>query len=382
MKQIQLQQIRRRMEIQNKKEKMCHLFHTICDFLNDMEQQCPVPSHTKLLEEWEDDIREQWQLLFEEGCGRKAQQVFETVLAFRRDVHLAATFQEQSNHIPTKWNWLLTADQVEQRTDTWHKEKIDLLTASEIGDIWAGPRTRARLVMSKVPNDNPTFTSRLAVLRSQGHAMDWGVRYEPVVKQTLEKDLGITITDLGRIRHKTIPRLAASPDGLITEGPEDLQGRLVEIKCPPSREINETVPFEYWAQMQIQMEVCDRPTCEYVEAKFMEMEADNPECEGWISLEYSSEVNTYRYQYHSIPTPLTNDGWDIIETYGYKLAHMRRVTQHRDSIWFQGVQNDLQKFWADVEGARSGTWVPPPPRVKRVKDTVCKIIEEPTSNEA
>jgi hypothetical protein len=357
-------------------QKMKQLFHTICDFLNDMEQIYPVPSHSKLLDEWEDEVREQWSILFDPtGPGRKAQQIFETVLAFRRDVHLAATYQEHRTE-QSDWQWLLKTQQVEQRTEDWHKEKIDLLTASEIGDIWAGPRTRARLIMSKVPNDNPPFTSRLAVQRSQGHAMDWGVRYEPVVKMRLEKDLGITITDLGRIRHKTISRLAASPDGLITDGPEELQGRLIEIKCPPTREITDTVPFDYWAQMQIQMEVCDRPACEYVEVKFVELEADDPLCEGWISLEQHNETNILRYQYHSTPTPLGSEEYSVLETYGYKIENLRQVTQHRDSIWFQGIQNDLQQFWTDVEGARSGTWIPPPPRVKKVKEEVCKIMDE------
>jgi hypothetical protein len=359
-------------------QKMKNLFHTICDFLNDMEQIYPVPSHSKLLDEWEDEVREQWGILFdEENPGRKAQQIFETVLAFRRDVHLAATYQEHRAE-QNDWRWLLTAQQVEQRTEDWHKEKIDLLTASEIGDIWSGLRTRARLVMSKVPNDKPTFTSRLAVQRSQGHAMDWGVRYEPVVKGILEKNLRVSIADLGRIRHKTISRLAASPDGLITDGPEELKGRLIEIKCPPTREITDTVPFEYWAQMQIQMEVCDRPACEYIEVKFIELEAEDPLCEGWISLEQHNETNILQYQYHSSAHPLISENYSILETYGYRVGHLRQVTQHRDPIWFQGIQNDLQQFWTDVEGARSGSWIPPPPRVKRVKETICKIVDDST----
>jgi putative phage-type endonuclease len=363
---------------ETKREKITNMFHTVCDFLNDMENTYPVPAHSKLLEEWEEDVRQQWADTFdEEGPGRKAQQVLEAVLAFRREVHQAATFQEHTQREKQSWNWLLIAEQSEQRTEDWHKEKIDLLTASEIGALWAGPRTRARLVLSKVPNDNPPFTSRLAVLRSMGHAMDWGVRYEPIVKTLLQTQLGITITDLGRIRHRTIPNLAASPDGLITEGPDDLKGRLVEIKCPPTRIIDETVPFEYWAQMQIQMEVCDCPACEYVEVKFKELEANDPQAQSWITLERNIETQVCRYQYHTTPTPLTpQEGWEQVETYGWQMVHMRRVTQHRDPLWFQGIQNDLQKFWEDVQGARSGTWIPPPAKAKKAKDKKCLIMDD------
>ena len=356
-----------------------NLLNNICDFLDTVEEMYPIPSHKDLFITWEEDVREYWfDCLGPEGASLQEQQMFESVLAFRKAFHAEALYKD-AEIIPTEtsWHWLLTTTQVEQRTDAWYREKENLLTASEIAQIWSGPLTRARLIKSKVPKEvyNP-ITPRLAVPRSLQTAMDWGVRYEPVVKGILEKRLGIKINDLGRIPHKTISRLAASPDGLITEGPEELVGRLVEIKCPSSRKIKEDeVPFEYWAQMQIQLEVCDLEACEFVEVKFAETDES---AEGWIGLEQKEDSGEYRYQYSETPfAQASEEGWNLIETYGWKVVELRRVTQHRDRNWFSSIQNDLQAFWNDVQGARDGTWIPPPPRVKKQKVVKCVIVDEP-----
>ena len=341
------------------------LFNDTCEFLTAVEECHPVPFHKKLYSEWEEDIREYWYSLYENDPSPVEEAVLEAVLAFRKEVYETAIFQptEESSE---GWQWLLDATASEQRTQEWYLEKKDMLTASEISDICAPPRTRGRLVLSKVLSEEETkpFTQRLAVERGRGHAMDWGVRYEPVVKHILEKQLNIKIQDLGRIRHKSIPQLAASPDGLITETDEEhkeLAGRLIEIKCPPTREIKEDdVPFSYWCQMQIQMEVCDRPACEYVEVKFKEVEKEDPEAEGWITLEQSILTLEMRYQYHNQKEPLpSQEGWVQLETYGWKMVKMRRVTQQRDRAWFAGKLGDIDAFWKDVEQARAGTWTLP-----------------------
>jgi phage-related protein len=32
----------------------------------------------------------------------------------------------------------------------------------------------------------------------------------------------------------------------------------------------------------------------------------------------------------------------------------------RDEDWFRKIQPDIEAFWKDVDGARNGTWKPPP----------------------
>lgn len=348
------------------------ILHNICEFLSAVENDVPVPGYATLMDDWELDVREYFEKVFEPS--EDEMNIFDIVLSARREVYNQALQRVKPIHrhdVSNTWQWLLDATQVEQRTQEWYREKENLLTASEIADVWSGPLTRARLIRSKLPQEEEkTFTPRLAIPRAEGHAMDWGVRYEPVVKEILEKELGISIQELGRIRHPSIARLAASPDGLITSGPEELVGRLVEIKCPPTRVIKEdAIPFNYWCQMQIQMEVCDRPACEYVEVKFKEVDADDPLAEGWITLEQKEDTNDMRYKYHQTPlTPTPEDGWRSVETYGWSKQQLRRITVQRDTNWFEGIQKDLEAFWTDVEAARAGTWIPPPPRVKKSKE--------------
>ena len=47
---------------------------------------------------------------------------------------------------------------------------------------------------------------------------------------------------------------------------------MLEIKNVVSREISGIPKFEYWVQMQIQMEVCDLNECDFLETKFVEYE--------------------------------------------------------------------------------------------------------------
>lgn len=368
------------------------LFHHICAFIHEMEQTNPIPSHPKLVDQWEEELRDFWLISCDGEPSTKEQQIFDAVLRFRRDVHTAASaaVAHAASNIThdVDWNWLLVADQQEQRTEQWLKEKIDLLTASEISAIWTGVGSRARLIRSKVSSLDgpPSYTQRLAIRRADGNAMDWGIRYEPVVKTILESTLHITIRDLGRIRHRTISRLAASPDGLITAGPPELTGRLVEIKCPPSRLITDAIPFDYWCQMQIQMEVCDIPACEYVECKFVEgedkiTEEENPK--GWITLQSNVQTSTLQYVYHNKKEdkPADTEEWVAIESYPWQLIQIRRISVIRDGAWFATIQADLESFWNDVEQARAGTWIPPPPRVKRVKEVPCAIVNDVHDNQ-
>jgi hypothetical protein len=250
--------------------------------------------------------------------------------------------------------------------------------------------------------DEPVFVPQrnLAVRRENTGPMDWGVRYEPVVKQILEDTLGAKIQDLGRIRHREVSRVAASPDGLFIQCDKEpaLVGTLVEIKCPPSRVINDKIPFDYWCQMQLQMEVCGRPSCEFVEAKFRELAQDETSsspapapgspsapgsAKGWIVLEGNSDTMETRYVYSSTE-PFEVSGpfgpWVFMEKYQWELVHMRRITVPKDTAWFQSIQPDLAAFWADVEAARKGEWVPPSPRPSKKKKEAeegrCAIVEE------
>jgi hypothetical protein len=135
--------------------------------------------------------------------------------------------------------------------------------------------------------------------------------------------------------------------------------------------------------MQLQMEVCDRPSCEFVEVKFKELDADavpSHPLHGWITLEGNQETMDMRYTYSADSVSQATEGWAEIEKYQWEAVQIRRVTLQRDPVWFRASQGELEAFWKDVEAARQGTWIPPPKKVKAkaaaaaTTETGCAIV--------
>jgi putative phage-type endonuclease len=372
--------------------------NAVTHFLESMEESHPLGAHAKFYDAWANDIQsfaEEGGVLQTDGDRR----TLTMLLEIRRLVHEASTgglntmvaSQAQAEGDPL-WHWLLTATQVEQRTPEWYQETRNIITASEVATVFKSGRTRGQLVMSKASPPAERFIASLAVPKASTGPMDWGVRYEPVVKEFLENSLKAKIHDLGRIRHRTNPKIAASPDGLIvaSETAPELVGRLVEIKCPSTRVIKDgDIPFEYWCQMQLQMEVCGVDACEFVEAKFVEELPSGADAlaTGFISLITKDDVN--KYVYHSTatatatapapaPAPAASlaDEWTLLETYPWYLLKLRRVTVPRDVNWFAQSQPAFEQFWTDVEGAKAGTWILPPGRPKKVEAPRCQIADD------
>lgn len=169
--------------------------------------------------------------------------------------------------------------QTTQKSAAWHNESRNMLSGHEFGPVCVGSVSERTAVIAKkcapeltILPEEDTKESRTVFLTGEDGALSafrWGWRYEPVARQLFEQCVaeGASVYDgLGRIKHPTLPRLGASPDGLIMSGPR--AGRLVEIKCPITRKIDNSVPIRYYCQMQLQAEVCDVDVVEYVEVQF------------------------------------------------------------------------------------------------------------------
>ena len=370
------------------------------EFLENIEEYHPLGAHAKFQDPWIKDVRS-----FAEESGildsDEDKKTLDLALHLRCLTHDAAIGGTESV-MPvsdSSWKWLLTVKQVEQRTMEWYLETRNLLTASEVSVVFKPGRTRGSLVMVKAapPPETPPerFSSSLAVERRNTGPMDWGVRYEPVVKEHLEKTLGCKIHDLGRIRHRTDPHIAASPDGLFVSCERDpsLVGRLIEIKCPSTRVIKDgVIPFEYWCQMQLQMEVCGVDACEFVEVKFREYGLDEPKADeaaavvpplasGIISLVANTDTCENHYVYGDF-CDSTDASLALVEKYGWEIVKLRRVTVARDVNWFSKSQPDFEAFWRDVALAREGKWTLPPGRPKKAKvvPQVCAFVDDISDN--
>lgn len=96
----------------------------------------------------------------------------------------------------------------------------------------------------------------------------WGKKYEEVATRLYRKMFNTDVLEFGLLPHPRLSWLGASPDGITPDGV------MLEIKCPFSRKIDGIVPFHYWTQMQLQLEVCELERCDFLECEIKELESE------------------------------------------------------------------------------------------------------------
>jgi len=373
------------------------MFRSVADYLDSQEKEEAPSFHASLAGIWWESVTKNIELFvtdFNKDEITEVEEIIEVTESFYDTITAAALRSKgsrgskgskESDKTKEKIKVLCDRPQIEQRTDEWYAEYSQILSASELWQLFASERQRALLVLTKV---NPsTFTgSRLSCHSSELGPMDWGVRFEPVAKLILEDLWKVKITDLGRLRHSTKAKLAASPDGLITEGPDDLLGTLLEIKCPLTRLIGKEIPSKYWYQMQLQMEVADIDECQYAEFVFDSLHAKNMEAsdisgslfKGLIYFVQNDTTHQTKYIYGSLNqmkwTPTLEDGWEVLEKIPWYLTDMHTIPVKRDKVWFERIQPQIDTFWDDVAKAVKGDFTVPESTRKK-KTPVCAFID-------
>jgi len=264
--------------------------------------------------------------------------------------------------------------QDDQRTAAWHQKRGEMLTASEIYKALpdASPALKHEIIMSKlVPKP-----------RTEGpgpRALVWGTRLEPVAKEIYcLYNGGIQIVDTTCIPHPKVSFLGASPDGiLITKDPEDFRyGKLIEIKCPISRDFDMETPIknEYYHQMQLQMECTELDECEFVEFKFkdanytawMDSKAQYKGFyavyEDGMRLKYrdlgdTRDVATWRRE---LEEP---DKWDIVY---WTLEKWQSKSVNHDKEWLSKNLESLTSVWETIQKHRTEGTLPEHPKEKTI----------------
>lgn len=270
---------------------------------------------------------------------------------------------------------LKSVPQIEQRTTAWYEHYAHVLTASEFSTLFGSQKARRSLILSKAfPKKEERGSYRLACPTQEMNAMGWGIRFEPIIKLILEQKYKSKIYEAGRITHVNNGMLAASPDGILEEALDEKQiGRLIEIKCPYTRQIGGEIPYDYWVQMQIQMEVCDLDECEYLEAEILSLRqgvetVDLSGCtlngeaiQGSIYLLKQDvpegQAFQYKYLYGDIASkkcPSLPEGYVIVETIPWGLKKWYRKVVSRDRGWYNATVIWQQAFWSDVQLAKEG----------------------------
>ncbi len=374
------------------------------EMLQHQQSLLPVASHSSFFQDWKDvadeHLIQMQDLLQMPNAERENMNVVYDL--FIEGLHMflqKATNKswrerskvEKQTHIQN----LLQAPQTEQRTQAWYQQVQSILTASEFSSLYSSERQYASLVLSKsgtLPQENTPVNYRHACRTGELNALDWGIRFEPVIKQFLESKYKLKIQDSGRLIHPKDPKIAASPDGFIVEGPQMHAGRLVEIKCPLSRKIGQGIPFDYWCQMQVQMEVTDIDECMYVEAKIVSRHAKelgpitpppSPVFQGllWLLVNEENYQMVYAYTLEERDSFISKGYLEIEEIPWFiESYHMEIVSRER--AWYHSTKQLRDEFWKNVEKAKKGEFKIPEPSPKRQKQNVCLISDSPPSEQA
>jgi len=343
---------------------MSDLLDHLIQWLHLVEVTLPRPADRTQLDEWlqaAEDLSEGFDL--EEALVDQILDNYEDVFQHAFRGTRTVPIQQEKLLALTK------AEQIEQRTPAWYKQMGSVLTASELGSLFASPKSRAGLILSKV-NPQPRPSQPLAVPSHAMSAFDWGIRFEPVVKQIYNHKYRTTLHELGRLLSKTDSRCSASPDGLVLEDPADQRtGRLLEIKCPVTRAPDGKVPRDYYSQIQMQLFVTDLEACDFVEAIFHSpysspLKRDGPGLfYGTIALIHTINdqglEQAGRYDYGPVSetaepvawSPVLGPNETVTEWIPWKLLEWHEQVVLRSTEWWPKMKPLVNTFWLDVERA-------------------------------
>jgi len=280
---------------------------------------------------------------------------------------------------PTAQARLEAAPQSSQKSAAWHAESYNMISGHEFGAICVGGPAERKAVIEKKCGPQITVLadaadSKTVYVTSEDGTLSpfkWGWRYEPVARDVFEAHHaeGKVVDTLGRLRHTKLPRLGASPDGLIITGPRC--GRLVELKCPSSRTLDGTIPMRYYCQMQLQAEVCDVDAVEYFEIAFASVPVLTDDLQKKTHLPYVGKLcvianekgEAESYQYSPV-YPATKKGisdankWTpsgtILETCCWYVKDSHHSTVLRNKRWWNDVGlPSYKQLWEEIDLARA-----------------------------
>ena len=340
--------------------------------IDSIENWLPDPEDNVQLIQWHDDVNS---MIYHLDCSEIEESYVDRIVEMY-DTLITTRMKRKYNEIIVPTNdvldEILGRKQTEQRTPEWYEQMATILSASELGHLFASPRERAQLVLTKtVPYVQRNQS--LAIPSDRMKPFDWGIRFEPVVKQIYEDKYEVTLKELGRLQHPVDPRCSASPDGLVYHCPNNIRsGRLIEIKCPVTREIDGTVPKDYYSQMQMQLQVTGLMHCDYVEAVFASKYNNNVIKEG--PSQYNGYVAVIRYaemkgnqEFYYIYSPINVADWipdiqegeEIVEITPWRLMQWSEQLVVRNEGWWQALQPIMHTFWEDVAKAKQGEFTVP-----------------------
>lgn len=272
-----------------------------------------------------------------------------------------------------KLNYLTNVPQPDQRTEEWYHFRHKHLTASSIWKAFSSQSNINQLIYGKCAPLDVSKYSRVNLESS----LHWGQKYEDVSILWYEKQYNTKVRDFGCIPHKKLNYLAASPDGINVDITSKKYGRMLEVKNIVNRDITGIPKYEYWIQMQIQMEVCELSECDFLETRFNEYEgyeqfnadgtfthtadgkpkgimmlfADKDGNPIYKYLDIGSSEETYRDWNLQMMVDMASSGQWLKNIY-WKMDEVSIVLVKRNKKWFEAAEPILDDVWKLIEHER------------------------------
>ena len=120
--------------------------------------------------------------------------------------------------------------------------------------------------------------------------------------------------------------VGASPDGISDKN------ILLEIKCLYNRELRNEVPYYYWIQTQIQMEVCNIDFCDFIQVIFKE---------------HKNEEDLNLYLLNNKCKWFGKNSYQNIDFY-WSIEDYNIISVKRDKEWFNNNIRQLKLFYDDI----------------------------------
>jgi putative phage-type endonuclease len=290
--------------------------------------------------------------------------------------------------------YLKSKPQPVQRTPEWYKTRHNLITASNAYKAFENQNVKNQLIYEKclpLIISSTTSSSQQVNINTTLH---WGQKYEPLSVLLYEYLYQTKVDDFGCIPHDKYKFIGASPDGINVDPTSPRYGRMLEIKNIVNREIDGIPKKEYWVQMQMQMETCDLPECDFLETKFEEFASieefhlETEKRKGIIMYFANNEGNPqYKYSPLDITTYEDLEKWETemlektemtwIQNYYWKLEILSCVLVPRNKRWFEANVKDLEDVWETVLQERTTGYEhrAPNKRAKPVQTCEPEVIE-------
>lgn len=235
----------------------------------------------------------------------------------------------------------LQKNSIPQHSKEWYNKRLTMITASDCGTI---------LGYNKYSNIDNLLNNKKNNIKIDNEYTKHGNYYEPIAIKIFEKKHNLKVYPIGLLIHKKYPYIGASPDGIL------VNNKILEIKCPLKRKINGNISLNYYAQVQLQLEVTNIDKAYFYECEFKEYDNKNS-CNSYFSGFNKNNGKYWNLENDNLliierNTKWFNDNISKFISFYSKLNNKKRKIINQDNI-INKKRKIINKDWLHINKIRN-----------------------------